>query len=484
MLDQAWTAPLGWTLAIVVVYPLLTLIFAEWSRRVDVGQPALRRSLRAVQSALLPASAIWLVVHKLVEFPPSSLADKLVDTAFGIAILYTLLVFARGVVEILATRTRAPRLLYDIALMILVMIGAAIIISAVWGFSLASLLSAVGVGSVVMGLALQSVIGGMVSGVLLLSARQFALGDYVSADGKTGRVTQIDWRSVTLELSPTEHLVLPSSRLFSGSFTVTDGNQPASFSVKVTIGYEHSPEIARSMLLEAARGVPQLVAPDAAKCRVVKYRGGGIQYSVSILVSDPGKIAMARDELLSRLWYVAQRHDMSIAPDKANSNLARYGQTAEDRANLIAEAGAFRRPAAMLGELAVHGCLERWRGGETILRQGEIADTIWVVLRGPIRVSAQVGPTQVELERMGAGQVFAIREVFRAMPSPVLATAAEDTELLAFPAHAMQRLLDHDPGLASEMETILETRTKALANLRATPEQPPLPGRQARALVA
>ncbi|QFY44865.1 mechanosensitive ion channel [Candidatus Methylospira mobilis] len=461
MPEQNWSGSSGWGLLVIVGYPLLTLILSEWSRReAAVGKTGFLRLLGVLQTLLLPILAIWLVLTKLAGFPKDSLLAKSADTAIGIAVLYTLFVLVQGVVALLAARTKAPRLLYDIALSILVSIGGAVILSHVWGLDLSHLLSAVGVGSVVIGLALQGVMGGMVSGLLLLSARQFTIGDFLNVGpGKAGLVRQIDWRSVTLQVSKTERLVLPSASLAAASFCITDPTKSAELSVTVTIGYEHSPETVCAMLLNVARSVPQLVAPDEVRCMIAEFEAGGIQYTVYIPVLHPGKFAVAQGEFLSRLWYAAQRHGISIG------NLPVYEQTEEERFALLTAAGAFQHSPSLLAELAKIGRIERWRSEEKVLAVGETPNAVLVMLRGSIKVYAQFYSEQIELEHLGAGQVFAIREGFRGMPSPVLAVVDEETELLAFPIPAMQLLFNSDPGFASDMEIILETRAKALQKL-------------------
>jgi small-conductance mechanosensitive channel len=467
--SRDWTTLFSWTLLVVLAYPLLTILIAEWSRRVDEDEAnrAQWRPLRVVHTLLLPSLAIWLVVGRLTDLPDESLLVKLVDTAFGIAVLATLLVLAQSAVAFVAARSRTPRLLFDIALSILVVIGATVIISVVWGFSLASLLSAVGVGSVVMGLALQGVIGGVVSGVMLLSARQFKIGDWLRVGTTTGRVIQVDWRSVTLRVLPRdEKLVLHSAGLATGSFSVIPADQPASVSTSVTLGYDRSPDEARAMLLEAARGVPDLVGKEGAACVLTEYGQNGIRYSVWLAIRDPGKAEAALDELLSRIWYVAQRHGiLLVQPRDAPSNLPRHGQTAEERAEMLAATGAFGRPASALMEIAEAARLQRWGAREILLRQGETVNAVFVVLRGELAMFVRSAGRRVELGSLTSGQLFAIREAFRDTASPVEVVASEETEILSVPADVMQALLDHDPALATDLEALVETHVQALSSI-------------------
>jgi small-conductance mechanosensitive channel len=461
-LDEAF----GWAVAVILAYPALTLILSEWSRRVPERGSPLQDFLNMARFLLLPAAAGWVVINKLAKLPPEGLAVRIIDTAFGVALLFTIYVAAKGIVAVAAERTRAPRLLFDIALTVLVSLGAASIIATVWDFSMASLLSAVGVGSLVMGLALQSVIGGMVNGLLVLSGKHFRIGDYVNVGGKAGRVTQIDWQSVALQTSPSEKLVLPSATLASGTFSVTDGQKPAKLPLTVTLSCEYAPEAVRAMLLETARAALHLAA-EGTTCRVNEITPEGVVYTVTLAVAEREKVDAARDEFLSRLWYVAQRHGVSISGDRQAGNLIHEAETPEERAALLAQSGAFGRPVEALLDLAAAGQLQRWRTGETILRQGDRAQTTMVLLRGAVGVATEINAVRIELERLRAGQLFAIREAFRAMPSPMTVTALEDCEIMAFAADAMQQLFNRDPELAADIEKLLEARAKALKSLTA-----------------
>ena len=164
----------------------------------------------------------------------------------------------------------------------------------------------------------------------------------------------------------------------------------------------------------AARGAPQLASPDSSKCRVAELTPGGIVYDLSVQVANRDEIDAARDEILSRVWYVAQRRGISVSGDKALGNQLNSGVTPEERAELLGQSGALRRPASALVDLAATASLQRWRVGELVLRQGDAAANALVVLRGGLCVHTDVHGARIELERLGEGQLFCIREAFRA----------------------------------------------------------------------
>ncbi len=56
-----------------------------------------------------------------------------------------------------------------------------------WSVDVGGLFAALGVGSIVIGLALQNAVGGIVSGLLLLSEQPFQVGDWLLVNGTKGR---------------------------------------------------------------------------------------------------------------------------------------------------------------------------------------------------------------------------------------------------------------------------------------------------------
>ncbi|MFN9912835.1 MAG: mechanosensitive ion channel family protein, partial [Pirellulaceae bacterium] len=127
------------------------------------------------------------------------------------------LVFATGDGE--SWRARVPKLFRDLSRAVLVAIGAMFIYSRVWGYELSNALTALGVGSVVIGLALQEPLGNIVSGLMLLFERPLNVGDWVVADGKTGKVIEINWRSVHIETATRELEIVPNVSLYKASFS-------------------------------------------------------------------------------------------------------------------------------------------------------------------------------------------------------------------------------------------------------------------------
>ena len=117
-------------------------------------------------------------------------------------------------------RVRIPKLLLDILRFFFVVCGAAVIISTIWGVNLGSLVTALGVGSVVIGLALQDTLGSLFSGIALVSARHFRVGDWVRFGNDEGPVLSQNWRTVTIKTRSGDALVMPNGVIARAPLTV------------------------------------------------------------------------------------------------------------------------------------------------------------------------------------------------------------------------------------------------------------------------
>ena len=122
-------------------------------------------------------------LSKIVGLEADSATMRSVATLFWISVIYAVLLFVNLLLFEQAAagswRARAPKLFQDLLRVLLVVIGAAIVLSVVWRRDLGGLVAALGVGSIVLGLALQETLGNLMSGIAMLFERPFSIGDWI-----------------------------------------------------------------------------------------------------------------------------------------------------------------------------------------------------------------------------------------------------------------------------------------------------------------
>jgi CRP-like cAMP-binding protein len=391
------------------------------------------------------------------------------------------LVFGEG--SALSKRVRIPRLLLDILRLFFVACGAAITISTVWGVNLGSLVTALGVGSVVIGLALQDTLGSLFSGIALVSARHFSVGDWIKFGNDEGPVLSMNWRSVTIRTRSGDALVLPNGVIARQPVTVIAAGQGSTtVGVEVRVPYEHSPDRICALLVEAATKTKEFHLDPAPAARVVAFDDNGVRYAIAMRAVDPAKLYAVRSEYLSNLWYLAQRNGV-VFPGQFNTRysipkdmLPQVAASADEIARLVHATGIF--PADVddeaLDTLLAAARLERFRDGQILAEQGKPGDRVNLLLKGKARavVKGDDG-AEVVLHDFERGQLVMSKETLRGAPSGYTLRANGDVEVVVLPPAEFKAFCAQHLKLAQEIEQILSAREDAAQRTlaKASPEK-------------
>lgn len=448
-----------WALFLILGYPAAAIAVLEFARRIVVRAPFFSSVLRQIAYVLLPIGAIWLILRLLAELPADDWSVRLAETAFALTGLYILLHVAQAMlISMVDDQKRAPKLLFDIVRIGLSVVWGSVVVSSIWNVNFGSILAAMGVGSIALAFALQEFLGNLLSGMALLSAHKFGIGDWLMIDGKAAEVVEMDWRTVTLVTTGGERVVVANSTLAKGNLTIAArANQKASVAVPLTLGVDVPPEQVRDAVMEAGRTVPGLAEPSGVECFVTGIGDVTINYSVILSVANPGILAGPRDEFLSRFWYLAQRRDLRLdrspAPDAAARQL------------MLERLGTFHRDSDALPQLARESAFRRYRRGDLLLTVGVPAFEAFLVVAGQLSVTVPKSDAEIRLELVATGQILVLQEMLAGGLSPVLVVADKDTDVLALPAQTIVEAMEHNRTVARDISAVTEARRQAILAL-------------------
>jgi len=145
------------------------------------------------------------------------------------------------------------------------------------GLSISPLITTLGVGTVVIGLALQDTLSNFLSGFYILVSKNIRVGDYIKFDVYEGYVEDIYWRTTHIRTLSGNVIVVPNSKLTSSVITnyhLPYENMSVVFSLSV--GYKEDLERVEKLLIEIAKEVVNKVeGADKTYEPVVRYRSFG-----------------------------------------------------------------------------------------------------------------------------------------------------------------------------------------------------------------
>lgn len=444
-----------WVIALALGVPVLLVVLTELlgglSRR---GNP-LAGPVRLLRNWVLPTGALLALLAFAIQSTAEQVWVRVVATVFGFLVI--LLVLSSFNVALFANATpgswreRIPTIFVEIARLALVAVGLGLLFSWVWDADVGGLLTALGVGSIVIGLALQNAVGGVISGLLLLFEQPFKIGDWLDTGGAKGRVVEVNWRAVHIETGSGIQIV-PNSTLSGASFTnMSEPAGPYSAGASVTFSTDDPPHEVMALLLELADALPMRQHGERAS---VDYAGSGA-YTVSIPVVGPADAARALSTYLSWLWYASRRRGFALDGDSTDP-LAEPQRLAEA---VVAIAPTLHLREEDREQLLTSARLERYGVGEVVLPAGVIPDEVKVVLSGRAVLALEVDGGRVEFASAEKGEIVGQTAITRERTQAVT-VAGEILTLVVIPLATVDALIRSRPRLASEIGESLELKRK------------------------
>ena len=466
-----------WALVLGIGFPLLMLVLGEFIFR-NRKNRGLSSTVSNIRNLVLPTLAIWLMLQEVVGLPAESTAHTLVETAFWISLIFAALTFVNEVIFGSAAaetaRGRVPKLLLDLLRLILIVIGGSIVLSKVWGANLASLATALGVGSIVIGLALQEPLGNVFAGLMLLFERPVSLGDWIDVDGKIGKVVEINWRSLHLLTLTQELVIVPNSILNKGTFkNLSRPTQLRIEEIMIGFSYDDAPNKVKQILLDVLRDTPGVLNVPSPAVRTREYADFSINYQVRMPVASHDELSKIRDEFMTRVWYAAQRHGLTIPfPIRTVVQETQEQVTARTAPRPLELLKRFPMWTTSPGDneaeinqahnLAKHARYRKYTTGETLVQVGELLDGISLVIEGSAILQAIDKEGQLhKIAEVGPGEFFGESSIASSQNSDFTIKASKDLTVLVLEPDTVHEWIGQRPRLAREIGTVLDHRRRA-----------------------
>ncbi|MEO5534039.1 MAG: mechanosensitive ion channel domain-containing protein [Pseudolysinimonas sp.] len=454
ILAEPWFWP---AVAVIVGLPLVLLVLGEvhtsMVRRDNPGQ----RIVLLIRNVLAPLGAIIIL---FTQIPSAGGTNdftwaKIAATAFGFVVILVLLNGLNLAIFVTAKpdtwRSRIPTIFVEIARVLLIVICLAVLFGWIWNADIGGFFTALGVGSIVIGLALQNAVGGVLSGLFLLFEQPFETGDYIVTPEGKGRVVAVNWRATHIDTG-NGVLIIPNSNLAGNSFSnLTRATAPWETSADVRFATDDPPQAVIDLMVEVANGLPER-HPDGEASAIPM---GKSWYEVSIPLTSPGKSYGTLGLFRTRLWYAARRAGLHLDRDLTD-NYATPENTREVLLRLAPRFYLSPDDAVTLLDQGVQ--LERWGEGERLQRAGAVPDGLRIIVSGVVEMSVPGSQgSQVRVTQLQRDDVLGLTALTRqAVGADVVALV--DVAVLFIPTAAIDAVVRTRPALARDLGQAIDAR--------------------------
>ncbi|WP_131196626.1 mechanosensitive ion channel family protein [Lichenihabitans psoromatis] len=380
------------------------------------------------------------------------------------------MVTARGIVGlarlivVLENRPRETQIISDLMAATIYLATALAVVDLVFDVSIGGLLATSGVIAIVLGLALQSTLSDVFSGIAVGIERPYKAGDLLWVEGGIeGHVLQVNWRSTQIATGNGNIAIVPNSVIAKARLINHSRPTPVrGDAIEIRLDPGASPELCIATLHAAilACRLP-LTTPPPSIART-QLRGDGVVYEIYFSVPSTEKLGAARSEVFGQV----QRHLRHAGLALAVAGIATVPRLAVPTpAELLAQSDLF---GAIDPEerdlLAQHLTQIHLARGDMLIRQDDEPRALFIVASGTVEITRRTptGETPVIFRMSPGGSLGAIGLITGA---PYGATATALTQVTAYRLDkaAIAAAVKIRPELAAGLEAVAARGQAALA---------------------
>ena len=280
------------------------------------------------------------------------------------------------------------------------------------------LLATSGVFAIVVGLALQSTLADVFSGIVLNTTKPYQVDDFVVIDGVEGKVLDINWRATHLLSSAGTMAVVPNSVAAKAKIVnLSRPNNLHGVSISIRVPNHIRPRRVLDALDRTLQGSSSLLLNPAPKA-VLKEAGEEMsEYVASGFIAELGK----KSEVRNQLFDLAHRHLEAAGISRQPDGVIEPSTRARA---LLDEVKVFRSLSAEERDrLARNMVAQQYAAGEVVLDLEEVPDSLFVIATGVVSATVPDGSMQIEAGRMGPSEIMGEQSILADTPSQARFTA-------------------------------------------------------------
>jgi small-conductance mechanosensitive channel len=369
----------------------------------------------------------------------------------------TMLVFKRRPTETRFAQDICTGFIYIVALL-----G---IIAYVFDMAVSGLLAASGVIAIVVGLALQSTLGDVFSGVALNLSKPYHPGDWLILEGGLeGRVIETNWRATQILTEANDLAIIPNS-LIAKARLINASRPTGAHGLTILVRLDPSMAPARviATLQTATLGSNKILRIPAPVVTVRTLDAVALVCEMEFYVPLIEQAPEAQNEMFDLVYRHCAAANIRLAPPAAGATALPPRDIRIDTANI---------PKRLLDHLAIFATLsdeERealapkmkrraYKTGDVLVEQGVVAQSLFILGFGVLAALQRHDGRDIEVLRLAPGDCFGQASVMAGVETAFKVTALTRVVAYEIAREDLAPILKTRPAMAAELSQIMISR--------------------------
>ncbi len=406
-----------------------------------------------------------LFLAHVVPYVPTSTADTrtkfIVESLFKIvwwvAASRLLAGFVRAFM-ILETQPKETRLLQDLIVGVIYLAACVGIVSYVFDMPVGALFATSGAVAIILGLALQSTLSDVFSGIVLNFAKPYRPGDWVIFDADTqGTIIEMNWRATQIVTASNDLAILPNSTIAKAKLiNLGHPTKIHGMSIRLGIASTTPPSAICEMLQVALLSSNRILHMPRPTVTITAVNSISTDCELYFFVPDMATGIDARNEIFDLVYRQCAAFGIRLAPPPGSPVMPTVQAV---------EPGTQDKPHGLLDRLPIFATLtddERaslsaklrrrpYGAGETVVEIDSPQQVLSIVAWGVLVASRKEGEREVELVRMGPGDCFGVAGVLTGAVAAARISTLTKAVLYQLSRDDLAPVLKAQPSIATEL---------------------------------
>jgi len=380
---------------------------------------------------------------------------------FLVALIHSVVVFER--------RPREGKLVQDLLSALVYLVAALAIIAYVFDLPVQGLLATSGVIAIVLGLALQSTLNDLFSGLVLSLSRPYRPGDWINIEGggTEGQVIEMNWRATHVLTSRRDLAIVPNSTIAKSKIlNVSFPTSIHGITVAVQLSSRTPPASGTNIVELAVLNSRSILAIPRPTVRVMSIDTAQTGYELTFFVEQLGSATEAQNELFDLIFRHVTAAGAQLAAPKNGPYQARDEEalkTEKTGPEIVLDLVPIFATLMPKERAAIAAKLKQasYETGEALVEPGTVLQSLFIVGNGVLSVTRRDSGGEKELLRFGPGDTFGEIGLLTGASSGANITALAPSTVYELAKTDLAPIIDARPEIAQELSRALAQQQAA-----------------------
>ena len=329
---------------------------------------------------------------------------------------------------------------------------------------LTGLLAASGAATIVLGLAGQNLLSGIIAGMSLQINRPYKVGDWLQVGDRFAEVMEINWRSTRLCTNDNIYLDIPNNEIVRT--TIINLHYPTeahAMRIRVGVDYNMPPNRVKDALARAAQSAKNVLLSPPVKVFLVEFGDHAVTYEIKYYMGNHARFNETNDAVRTNVWYELKRQRINIPYPIRTLQLERRSQPApegheEARVILRGEPLFQCLSDSQIDNLVKQSELNHFGRGERVIEEGAEGDSMFILLRGAAEVSVSKNGSTIPVATLSSGDCFGEMSLLTGEKRSATVRADGDCYVMEISKETMAEVIRDSPECLKQLSELLAKR--------------------------